>query len=342
MHAPSRAPVRLALLLAAVTAVTAAAGPAGPAPDAVAKLQAEAAALRPLVTSRLARDFLDATAHLPRVEPRTVWRDSARTKAWSDEAALALPESVRAKLVARPLEESFYWNTRYGTPLAYVRALELLAAHGFEGVHGRRVLDFGCGTLGHLRLLASLGADATGLDVDPVLPALYSRPGDQGAVRDGGRAGKLRLATGQWPAEEPLVREVGGDYDLFLSKNTLKNGYLHPAEKVDPRMLVHLGVPDSVFLARLAGTVAPGGKVMIYNLCPAPAPPGKPYIPWADGFCPFPRAAWERAGFRVIAFDRDDTPAARAMGRALGWAEAGMDLEKDLFATWSLFERKRR
>lgn len=333
-------PMLIPLVLSLALAASAAAADSAAPPDPVARLRADAVALRPLVTSALARDFLAATAHLPRTTPRTIWRDSSRTKAWSDAQAQALPDSERARLVARPLEESYYWNTRYGTPLAYMRALDLLAANGLADLRGKRVLDFGCGTLGHLRLMASLGADATGLDVDPVLPALYSLPGDQGAIRGPKRAGRLRLATGQWPANDAIVREVGKGYDLFLSKNTLKNGYLHPAEKVDPRMLVHLGVPDSVYLARLAETVAPGGKVMIYNLCPAPAPPGKPYIPWADGFCPFPRAAWERAGFRVIAFDRDDTPAARAMGRALGWGESGMDLEKDLFATWSLFERR--
>jgi len=45
-----------------------------------------------------------------------------------------------------------------------------------------------------------------------------------------------------------------------------------------------------------------------------------------------------------VAFDRDDSPAARAMGHALGW-DAGpgaMDLEHDLFATWSLFEKPAR
>jgi SAM-dependent methyltransferase len=328
-------PLLLSLALASTAADSAAP------PDPVEKLRAEAAALRPFVSTPLARDFLAATEHLPRTTPRTVWRDSARANAWSDAQAKALPDSERAKLVPRALDESFYWNTRYGTPLAYARALELLAKNGFGDVRGRRVLDFGCGTLGHLRLLASLGADAVGVDVDPLLPALYSQPGDQGEVRGHGAAGRVRLVTGQWPVSEAIVREVGKGYDLFLSKNTLKNGYLHPAEKVDPRLLVHLGVPDSTYLARLAETVKPGGKVMIYNLCPAPAPPGKPYIPWADGFCPFPREAWERAGFRVLEFDRDDTPEARRMGRALGWDKGGMDLDQDLFATWSLFERRR-
>ncbi|MBI5169404.1 MAG: hypothetical protein HZA61_07955 [Candidatus Eisenbacteria bacterium] len=307
-------------------------------PSHLATLAEQARALQPLVRTTLARDFLAQVPKLPHVTPRTVWRDSARTRAWSATEAAALPDSVRAKLVPRTLDERFYYDTRYGSPLAYVRALELLGEHGLRAVRGKRVADFGCGALGQLRLLAESGAHTVGIDVDPLLSALYSEPGDLGAVG----TGAVALATGQWPAEERMVREVGGGLDLFLSKNTLKNGYLHPAEKVDPRMLVHLGVSDSAFVAALARDVRRGGLVMIYNLCPAPAAPGKPYIPWADGRCPFPRATWEAAGFRVLEFDRDDVPAARAMAHALGWdaGENGMKLESDLFATYSLFVRK--
>src|SRR5262249_53026428 len=127
----------------------------------------------------------------------------------------------------------------------------------------------------------------------------------------------------------------------FMSKNTLKNGYLHPAETVDPRMLVHLGVADSEFVAALARAVKKGGHVLIYNLCPAPAPPGKPWIPWADGRCPFPRDLWTASGFRGLGSDRADPRGARARGPALGWAqgEGAIKLETDLFATGSLFER---
>ena len=80
---------------------------------------------------------------------------------------------------------------------------------------------------------------------------------------------------------------------------------------------------------------------MIYNLCPAPAAPGKPYIPWADGRCPFSRALWEAEGFRVLEFDADDSDAARAMGHALGWdlGSSAMDLAHDLFATWTLVRK---
>lgn len=342
MRTPSLAALAAVLFTLAVSTGTAppalAAEPTPAALAAVAKLRADADSLRPLAKSPLARAFLDATTALKPGSARTVWRDSARTRWWNDRDARALPDSVRAKLVSRDLDESFFWNTRYGSPLAYARALEIAARHGLTDLAGKRVADFGCGMVGQLHLMAALGADAVGIDVDAMLRVLYSEPGDTGAM---GR-GRVRLAIGQWPAEPAIQREVGEGFDLFLSKNTLKNGYLHPAEKVDPRMLVHLGVSDSAFVAQLARSVKRGGLVMIYNLSPAPAPPGKPYIPWADGRCPFPRALWEAHGFEVLTYDEDDGVAARAMGHALGWdrGESGMKLDTDLFAHVSVFRRR--
>jgi hypothetical protein len=330
--------IAFAASLPALAPAARSAAPAGDTPSRVAQLQAEAKTLAPLFKTPLVRDFLAAVPKLPSVEPRTVYRDSARTHAWTAREAEQLPDSVRAKLVSRTLDEQFYYDTRYGSPLAYARALEVLGRNGVKGVRGMRVADFGCGMLGQLRLLAENGATTIGIDVDPLLAALYSEPGDQGAVGPG----SVTLATGQWPATDEMRRTVDEQLDLFISKNTLKNGYLHPARPVDPRLLVHLGVSDSEFVAALARSVKKGGRVLIYNLCPAPAPPDKPYIPWADGRCPFPRETWTGAGFRVLEFDRDDSPAARAMGHALGWdqGENGMKLDTDLFATWSLFQRK--
>lgn len=328
----------LALLLVAACASAAAAEAPPPGAAALARLRADADSLRPLAASSLTRAFLDATSSLRSQAPRTLWRDSSRTKWWSDHEARALPDSARARLIPRELDEGFFWNTRYGSPLAYMRALEIAARHGFTSLEGKRVADFGCGMVGHLHLMAARGGDVVGIDVDPMLHALYSEPGDLGAM---GR-GRVRLAIGQWPAEPAIVEEVGEGLDLFLSKNTLKNGYLHPAEPVEPRLLVHLGVSDSAFVSHLARSMRRGGLVVIYNLSPAPAPPGKPYIPWADGRCPFPREMWAAAGFEVLAYDEDDGVAARAMGHALGWdaGESGMKLESDLFAHVSVFRRR--
>ena len=316
---------------------------AEPDTSAAGLLRSDAAALAPLAHSTLAKQFLAATQGAPQIAPRVVWTDSSRARAWTDAEAMALADTTRARLIRRELDDSFYWDTRYGSPLAYLRALEILSGAGIARADRLRFADIGCGTIGHLRLLASLGADATGIDVDPLLRALYSEPGDQGPVTgSSGRTGRVRLVIGQWPATDSIRAAVGGGYDLILSKNTLKNGYIHPAQPVNPRMLVHLGVSDSAYVAELYRALKPGGMVLIYNLCPAPAPPGKPYIPWADGRCPFPREQWRAAGFVVKRFDEDDSARARKMGHALGWdRDHGMDLEHDLFATWSLFEKPR-
>ena len=276
----------------------------------VRAIRGEAAALRPLVHGALAARYVDAAARLPEVATRTVVVDGK----------------------PRVVDEEYYYTTRYGTPLAYARPLELLGATGFDDVAGRRILDFGYGGVGQLLTLASLGADVTGVDVDPLLRAMY-------ADRDGPfGAGRVHTLDGRWPADAPVRDAAGDGYDLFLSKNVLKRGYIHPAEPVEERKTIKLGVDDETFLRAVFAMLKPGGRMLIYNLAPAPAPPGKPYIPWADGRSPFPRALFEATGFRVVAFDVDDTVAARRMAHALGWdrgAEA-MDLTKDLFATYIL------
>ncbi|MGZ3425677.1 MAG: hypothetical protein ACXVCV_03465, partial [Polyangia bacterium] len=189
--------------------------------------------------------------------------------------------------------------------------------------------------IGQLLMLASLGADIVGVDVDPLLRAMY-------ADRDGtfGR-GRVHTVLGRWPADPTVRAAVGGRYDLFLSKNVLKRGYIHPSQPVDERKTIQLGVDDEAFLRAVFDALAPGGLMMIYNLAPAPAPPGKPYIPWADGRSPFPVELFERVGFRVVAFEVDDTVPARAMAHALGWDRGpeAMDLTNDLFAQYTLVAR---
>src|SRR5262245_61791633 len=93
-------------------------------------LAQEARAVRPQFRSPLVMAFLDATGRLPRVAPRTVLCDSARTRCWNEAEAAAIPDTMRARLVSRTLDESFYYLTRYGSPLAYARPLEILAQSG--------------------------------------------------------------------------------------------------------------------------------------------------------------------------------------------------------------------
>ena len=312
-------------------------------PAGIAVLRQEAGALEPRIESRLARGFLAATAELPAIRPRTLFLDESTRAYFTESAAGKRTEPERRRLKPVPVDESFYYTTKYGSPLAYVRPLDLLGQAGLDDLAGTKVLDFGYGTIGHLRLLAGLGADVTGVDVDPLLPALYSRPEDQGVIKNArGRDGRLRLLDGRFPADPSVKSSVGQGFDLFLSKNTLKNGYVHPERPVEKRRLLNLEVDDAAFVRAIRDALKPGGWVMIYNICPAPSKPGEPYKNWADGRCPFPRPLWEAAGFEVLAFDRDDTPAIRRIAHALGWdkGESAMDLDTDLFAQYSLMRRR--
>ena len=331
----------------AAPAASAAAPPAAP-PGVVARMTAEAVAMKPFATSKLAGEFLAAISCLPSLEsPRVVFYDKAKGLALTEAQAASMTPEQLAGYERRELDETFFYSTRYGTPVAFVRPLEILGQAGVTSVDGLKLLDFGFGSIGQLRALASVGADATGVEVDPLLAALYSQPGDTGTIArcasaGKGRDGHLTLVFGHWPAEPAAVEHVqaasAGGFDLIISKNTLKRGYIHPAKPVDPRRLVQLGVDDETFVRAVFAALEPGGSFLIYNLCPAPAPDDKPYIPWADGRSPFARELCERIGFAVVAFDADDTPAARAMGAALGWG-ADMDLESDLFGTYTLLEK---
>ncbi len=321
-----------------------------PAPEAVApgsvvaQMKAEAAAMASLVQTSLAKEFLTGFQCLPALStPRAVYYNKETRDAKTEAAAKTLTEEQLKGYVKRDIDERFFYLTRYGSPVAFTRPMEILGRAGVKHVDGLKLVDFGFGTIGQLRAMASLGADVVGVEVDALLAAMYAEAGDTGDIARCTTAGKgddgtVKLVFGQFPAEKTAVDEVGAGYDVFISKNTLKRGYIHPEQEVDPRMLVHLRVDDETFVRSVYDALEPGGFAMIYNLSPAPAKPGEKYIPWADGRSPFARELCERVGFAVVAFDTDDSAAAREMGKALGWGES-MDLEKDLFGTYTLLRK---
>lgn len=314
-------------------------------PTALEILAEQTAALRPFVKSDVAKALLDAVPELPAVPtPRIAYRNRAVGAALSvaEATAAGLTDSTKSSFRRTELDESFYYFTRYGTPLAFVRPLDLLGQRGLDTLDGIRIADFGFGSIGHLRLLAANGAIVHGIEVDPLLKVLYAENGDTGDIarRPGigtGKSGRLTLHFGSFPGDADLVAELGDRFDVFISKNTLKNGYIHPAEPVDPRMLVDLGVDDRTFVSAVHRLLVAGGYFMIYNLCPPQS--DDRYIPWADGRSPFSNELLESVGFDVLAFDRDDTDAAREMGKLLGWSEQ-MDLKTDLFGTYTVARKR--
>ena len=261
------------------------------------------------------------------------------TKSWMDEVGrLGKVEPKKIKLGEREIlvDESLFYSGRYGSPLTYARALDLAEKHGFAPTKGAKVFDFGYGSIGHLRMFAQMGLNATGVDVEPLLPVMYD--GCSGPLGEG----SVQLLNGRFPAEEKLVEAAGEGYDLFLSKNTLKRGYIHPSrEPASPRHIIQLGVTDGKYLERVASMLKPGGLFVIYNFCPPKAAMDKPYIPWAEGESPFTREELVNAGFEVLEYDVVDDKEARDLGHRLGWdAPGGMKLETDLFAWYTVARKK--
>src|SRR5262245_19596620 len=147
-------------LRVAAFAVAALAGCAAPqpqtSPTTVARLQREARALKPLVKTPWVHRFLEATDTLPPVAPRGLYHDADKEHYFTEAEAARLDPAARAALTRLPADEEFYYDTKYGSALAYCRALDLT---GLEEASGKRILDIGYGTVGHLRLLATLGAE---------------------------------------------------------------------------------------------------------------------------------------------------------------------------------------
>lgn len=295
---------------------------------AVAALNREAQGIQPMYRSRFAQDFLSAVPHLPGIVPRRVGDRSVD-------------------------EWGYYYGTRAvaspsDSPIVYAHLLEILSQDGAErsALIGRRILDLHARSIGAARILAGAGADAAAALSDPVQHALYTQPGDQGIVPIYGRdvAGRVQVFLSGQPGDVSNVAAAGGGYDMVLSRGVLLRGTIHPSEAADPKTQQALGMSDDDYLRRLLGLLKPGGKLLVYNLCPAPAPIGQPYNPYADCRSPFSQAQWQAAGFRVRDFDRSDTPSARSLGKALGWdrpdlGPRAIDLENNLFALYTLVER---
>lgn len=335
---PARAPAPLP----ASTAPTATSSAAKPEPPPHVEMPAQARALAGIVTTAPARAFLERAALLPEMATRPLHRRKDKSRYYEEAAWQALSAAEKAETEPFPASEEVYYYTKYGSPLSYARPLDILFARGLRLGPGSKVLDFGYGYAAHLRMLATMGVEASGVDVDPLLPVLYGRPGDQGAVTGpGGEKGRLRLLDGRFPADPAIVAAVGAGYDLVISKNVLKRGYIHPDRPAEERLLIRLGVPDEVVVKSFFDALKPGGLMLVYNICPALSPPDKPFIPWSDGRSPFTAEQWRKAGFEILELDRDDAPAVRMMGHALGWGvgDDTWDLERDLSVLYTLVKR---
>jgi hypothetical protein len=310
------------------------------------QIQEQAEKLKPLVKSKAVKEFLEATKLLPEVNTRILYLDKENNEAYNEAEAKRLPEEKREKLDRLEYDEEFYYFTRYGSPMIYARPLDIVAQvaskDGAEFTfQGKSVFDFGYGLVGHLRLLATLGARTVGTEVYPVLRALYSYTGDQGHITGTHATGTIKLIHGRYPAEPDVEAAVGAGFDIIISKNVLKRGYIHPEREADPRATIDLGVDDATFASACYDALNPGGLIIIYNISPKQNPADQPFIPWADGRCPFDKDLLEKIGFKTIAYDQDDQKAILDLWMALGYNQdqSREALATDLFAHYTLLQR---
>jgi SAM-dependent methyltransferase len=326
---------------------------------AVARLVGESYAVAGTSPSRWSAQLAAATAQLPPVAARRLYHSADGSRYYTENELTALPAAARAALVVETVDEEGYYYGPLGSPLFYMRLLDIVSENLRANLPGRRLLELSYSSIGPLKLLALQGVQAVGISSSARLRALYSFPGDQGDVPvvDRDVKGRLTLLGGAFPAEPTARAAVGGDYDVILVRNLLTRGYVHPsAESGSPTdrpvalgARVDLGVTDEEFLRSVLAALKPGGRLLSYNLCPPPPPAAAAYDPHSDCRNPFPQALWQAMGFRVRDYDRSDTPAARALAQALGpvalttplpaGAGAGQLLPGELYATYTLVER---
>lgn len=300
--------------------------------------------------SSVGKSFLKAARRLPPIEPFDLYyrfenpsqrRPLAGTEGIPFEKFRLLEDSERKKYTKLRLTEEQYYFTKYGSPVMFLRALDLVGNSGLKTLAGKKIVDFGFGSIGHLQMMAFNGADVTGIDVDVSLKGLYSRdlePDSPPRRNSSKLPGKLRLLFGRFPADKTIAEATGTGIDIFFSKNTLKRGYIHPAQPVDSNRRIDLGVSDTEFIQAVYNRLNPGGFFMIYNLHPRRTPPGENYITWSDGRSPFDRIDLGAVGFKIIQFNCDDTPMAHEFAKTFGW-DKQMNLEEDFRATFTLLQK---
>ncbi|MFO0972878.1 MAG: hypothetical protein U1A27_05490 [Phycisphaerae bacterium] len=175
--------------------------------------------------------------------------------------------AARAGFERDTINEENYYFTKYGTPVAYARAIDLLGQNAWPTLRAARLLDFGYGGIGHLRMLATLGCDAVGVDVDPFLHELYSEPQDQGAVSNrAGASGRVTVLDGHWPGDAAIRRAAGKEFDIIVSKNTSRT-----ATSIRPRRSHWATTIDLERQRRRVQArqqpLRPGKWFLIYNVC---------------------------------------------------------------------------
>jgi hypothetical protein len=309
--------------------------PSVPPSAAVVALQKQANAIQPLAKSVAAKEFLQGAAALRTKESRIVYTRASDRTTITPDAFASLKPDAQTGFEKKTYGDEFYYATFYGSPVAYMRAIDVVGERGIASLNNAKILDIGYGAIGGPRMLAGAGARVSAVDVDSLLPALYRETVDQGAIAGfDGRVGNLTLFDGVYAGGTTLTKLIGGGFNVIVTKNTMKNGYMKPP--AGRKALVDFGATDDVLLDTIYEALAPGGLFLIYNISGA----FDPARPATDGKSPFTRDQFAKANLQVIAFEENDDAAMRAMGKSLGWETPGTDITKTFFSLYTLVQRK--
>src|SRR6476659_5177478 len=93
------------------------------------QMKTEAQAVRPLVKSSLANQWLDQVSKLPEPQARVVYRSPSK-EFISEDGWRKLDSNTISAYKKVELKPEFYYYTKYGTPLAYVRIWDLASQNG--------------------------------------------------------------------------------------------------------------------------------------------------------------------------------------------------------------------
>ncbi len=168
-------------------------------------------------------------------------------------------------LVPQHYRPAVYWEARarrfaahgeglaavcsYGMPHFYNRLIHLCQrralAPWLRVGAGTRVLDVGCGVGRWSRLLASCGAQVTGVDLSPTMIAEAER-----RARACGVASRCRFLV-----QDSSALDVEGPFDLILCVTVLQH-------------MLDVGALRSA-LRRIALQLAPGGRLVVLEAAPA-------------------------------------------------------------------------
>lgn len=137
----------------------------------------------------------------------------------------------------------------YGMPAFYNRAIHwtqrLAVEPWLRNLHGRAVLDVGCGIGRWSRMMAARGAEVTGVDLSPTMIAEAAR-----RTSAAGLASRCRFLV-----EDLTQLDTGTRYDFILGVTVLQH-------------LLQIENIDEAF-RRLATHLAPGGRMVLVEVAPS-------------------------------------------------------------------------